>query len=124
VDYAVMEPAAREAQNASDSTKSADRFSACTVQMDLKWLDVGSWPSFAETVPADKAGNAAAGEGASVIVNSSRNLIVNAQAGHTVAVLGAEDLIVVHTPDATLVMPRAKAEELKLVHAKLDSKLM
>jgi len=124
VDYAVMEPAAREAQNASDSTKSADRFSVCTVQMDLKWLDVGSWPSFAETVPADKAGNAAAGEGASVIVNSSRNLIVNAQAGHTVAVLGAEDLIVVHTPDATLVMPRAKAEELKLVHAKLDSKLM
>jgi len=123
VDYAVMEPAAREAQHASES-KAADRFSVCTVQMDLKWLDVGSWPSFAETVPADKSGNAAAGEGASVIVNSSRNLIVNAQAGHTVAVLGAEDLIVVHTADATLVMPRAKAEELKLLHAKLDSKLM
>jgi mannose-1-phosphate guanylyltransferase len=124
VDYAVMEPAAREAvSEGGKSTKKDDRFSVCTVQMDLKWLDVGSWPSFAETVATDRAGNGVAGEGTSILVNARQSLVVNAQPGHTVAVLGCEDLIVVHTPDATLVMPRAKAEELKLLHAKLDEKL-
>ncbi|HRJ49234.1 MAG TPA: mannose-1-phosphate guanylyltransferase [Phycisphaerales bacterium] len=48
VDYGVMEPI----------TRAKDRqFSVCTVQMDLRWLDVGSWPSFGETVPPDAFGN-------------------------------------------------------------------
>jgi len=40
-----------------------------------------------------------------------------------VAVLGADDLVVVQTEDATLVMPRAKAEELKTLHGLVDEKL-
>jgi mannose-1-phosphate guanylyltransferase len=121
VDYAVMEPAAREFQKAETKGQEA-RFSVCTVQMDLKWLDVGSWPSFAETVTGDKAGNRASGDGTPVIMGGKNNLVVTS-AGHTVAVLGVEDLIVVHTPDATLVMPRARAEELKGLHELLDAKL-
>lgn len=121
VDYAVMEPAAREFHKA-ESKGQESRFSVCTVQMDLKWLDVGSWPSFAETVSADKAGNRTTGEGTAVVLGGRNNLAVTS-AGHTVAVLGCEDLIVVHTPDATLVMPRAKAEELKALHELLDGKL-
>lgn len=126
VDYAVMEPAAKEAvsDGGEKHAKKDDRFSVCTVQMDVRWLDVGSWPSFAETLRQDKAGNATAGEGPSLLVNARNNLVVNAQSSHTVAVLGCEDLIVVHTQDATLVMPRSKAEELKALHTKLDGKLV
>ncbi|MDI1289837.1 MAG: mannose-1-phosphate guanylyltransferase, partial [bacterium] len=65
---------------------------------------------------ADKMGNRVSGEGTGVMSGCRENLIVNAQKGHTVALLGCEDMIVVHTPDATLVMPRAKAEELKALH--------
>jgi len=118
VDYALLEPAAQEAKKAGDD----GRFSVCTVQMDLTWLDVGSWPSFAETVKADKAGNRAAGEGHSLISGGKDNLVVAAK-GHTVAVLGCEGLIVVHTPDATLVMPRSKSEELKTLHGQLKDEL-
>ncbi|HYE62824.1 MAG TPA: mannose-1-phosphate guanylyltransferase [Phycisphaerales bacterium] len=121
VDYAVMEPAAREFQKA-ESKGQESRFSVCTVQMDLKWLDVGSWPSFAETVAGDKAGNRTTGEGTSIVLGGKNNLAVTS-AGHTMAMLGCEDLIVVHTPDATLVMPRAKAEELKALHELVDGKL-
>jgi mannose-1-phosphate guanylyltransferase len=121
VDYAVMEPAAQEFQKAHTKGQEA-RFSICTVQMDLRWLDVGSWPSFAQTVPADKAGNRSTGEGSAVVVNGRNNLVVTS-AGHTVAVLGCEDMIVVHTPDATLVMPKSRAEELKALHEHLDEKL-
>lgn len=122
VDYAVMEPAA----------KARDRqFSVCTVLMDLTWLDVGSWPSYGQTVPADKqnnrvafaAGAADGSKGKSVLVGSTGNLVVNPVPGHTVALLGCKDLIVVHTEGATLVMPRERAEELKELHAKVDEAL-
>lgn len=120
VDYAVMEPASKESRAAKGDDDS--RLSVCTVQMDLQWLDVGSWPSFAETVKADKAGNRSSGDGTSLIHGGRNNLLV-ASAGHTVAVLGVEDLIVVHTPDATLVMPRGKAEELKALHGLVEERL-
>ncbi len=112
VDYAIMEPA----------SKSKD-LSVCTVQMDVNWLDVGSWPAYGETLPADASGNRTGGAGPSLVVQGKNNLVVSGVPGHTVSVLGAEDLIVVHTADATLVMPRAKAEELKTLHGLVDEKL-
>jgi mannose-1-phosphate guanylyltransferase len=122
VDYALMEPASKDP---------ARRFQVCTVLMDLKWLDVGSWPSFGQTIDADAQQNRLAlgradgggSAGAAVLVNSTGNLVVNSTSGHTVALLGCKDLIVVHTPEATLVMPRDQAEALKDLHAKVDEKL-
>ncbi|CAG1009407.1 mannose-1-phosphate guanylyltransferase [Phycisphaerales bacterium] len=119
VDYALMEPASQAARKGG---KEGERFSVCTVQMDLTWLDVGSWPSFAETVSADKMGHRFTGDGTPLVVGGKNNLVVSSK-GHTVALLGCEDLIVVQTPDATLVMPRARAEELKNLHAQVDEKL-
>jgi mannose-1-phosphate guanylyltransferase len=118
VDYAVLEPASKETAKG----KGKADFSVCTVQMDLTWLDVGSWPSYAETVKADKAGNRAAGEGTSVTLDCKNTLSIAAK-GHTVALLGLDDVIVVHTPDATLVMPKSKSEELKKLHGVLEEGL-
>ncbi len=119
VDYAILEPASKGQTTAADGEQ---RFQVCMVQMDLRWLDVGSWPSFADTLAPDKSGNKCAGEGRAVL-HAARNNLVYAGKGHTVAVLGVEDLVVVHTPDATLVMPRARAEELKLLHAEIGESL-
>ncbi|MCA9277651.1 MAG: NTP transferase domain-containing protein [Phycisphaeraceae bacterium] len=110
IDYAVMEPASRESPSA-----------VCTVLMDLSWLDVGSWPSYAETLVADSNNNRASGVQV-VSENSSGNLVAG-QAGHTVAMLGCSDLIVITTPNATLIMPRDRAEDLKKIHAKLPDDL-
>ncbi len=151
VDYAVLEPAAKEAVTAEPliaappptpkdakgkherdakekKSRTANpgggggRFPICTVQADVQWLDVGSWPSFAETVQADAQGNRSSGDGTALTHEARNNLVVTSN-GHTVALLGVDDLIVVHTPDATLVMPRARAEELKAVHGKLKAEL-
>jgi mannose-1-phosphate guanylyltransferase len=118
VDYAVMEPA----------SKARDRdFMVCTLPMDVQWMDVGNWPSYGLTVPPDDGGNRIAFEGCglgeAVLHNSSGSLIVNPVTGHTIALLGCKDLIVVHTPDATLVMPRDRAEELKDLHGQLPDDL-
>lgn len=115
VDYALMEPAS-----------TSQDFPVCTVLMDLQWLDVGSWPSYGETLPPDAAGNRLGGslqKDKALIVSGNNNLLVSSDPSHTIALLGCDDLIVVHTPEATLVMPRAKAEELKALHGLVDAKL-
>lgn len=122
VDYAVMEPASREQARAQGRGPEASKsVKVCTVLMDLTWLDVGSWPSFGATVDPDDDGNRVSGKG--VAFRSEGTLVVNADDRHTVAVLGCKDIIVVHTEDATLVMPAERAEELKLLHGELPERL-
>ncbi|MEM8834315.1 MAG: sugar phosphate nucleotidyltransferase [Planctomycetota bacterium] len=124
VDYAVMEPATREQARVAGKPDAAKSVKVCTVRMDLSWLDVGSWPSYGETLDADEQGNRVSGE--ATLHDCSASLVVNARSGgkpHRVAVLGAENLIVVHTDDATLVMPAEKAQDLKALHATLADEL-
>ncbi len=107
IDFAVMEPASRD-----------DRFDVCTVVTDVSWRDVGSWPSFAETLEADSEGNCISCyiDAAVTTLDCTDSLIVNSEPGHAVAVLGVQGLVVVHTREATLVMPAAQAERVKDLH--------
>ncbi len=94
-----------------------DSVTICGVRTDVDWLDVGSWPAYGETRKPDAGGNRISGPGSMVHVDSRDNLVVTSGGeAHTVALLGCEGLIVVQTPNATLVMPRERAEELKRLH--------
>ena len=105
VDFAVMEPASRDPQ-----------VRVAAVPMDLKWLDVGSWPTFARTCPQDENGNAIAA-GRSLLVNTVRTLVASSDPKHLIVTSGCEDLIVIHTADATLVCRADQAESIKELHA-------
>jgi mannose-1-phosphate guanylyltransferase len=76
----------------------------------LRWQDVGSWASY----PADPdgSGNAAAAQRC-LLQDCRRTLVVSEDPRHLVAVVGAQDLVVVHTPRATLVCRRELAERVK-----------
>ena len=121
VDYAIMEPASREQARSAGKHHEQSSVKLCTVLMDLQWLDVGSWPSFGETLTPDADQNRTSGR--VVLHECSDSLVVNDEDGHIVAVLGAEDLVVVHTKGATLVMPRDKAQDLKTLHSRLPEEL-
>lgn len=121
VDYAVMEPASREQQRVVGKSSEAESVKVVTVQMDCEWLDVGSWPSFGETVVPDAEGNRMVGS--TMALDCEECLVVNSDDRHVVTVLGAENLIVVHTHDATLVMPSEKAQDLKSLHSVLPEEL-
>lgn len=114
VDYAIMEPASDD-----------EAVSIVGVEMDLTWLDVGSWPSYAETLDADGDGNRSSGAAELVSLDSTGNLVVldSECDAHTVALLGCNNLIVVKTPDATLVMPRDRAQDLKSLHERTRNDL-
>ncbi|MFM1824131.1 MAG: hypothetical protein RI967_2397 [Planctomycetota bacterium] len=102
IDFGVMEPAGRD-----------PALAVCTLPMELSWLDVGSWTSYAETVAADDAGNRSNAHW--VDAGSRGMLVVSDDPSHLVATVGCEDLVIVHTKDATLVCPRAAAERVKEV---------
>lgn len=102
VDYAIME----KARNAR------------VVPATFDWDDVGSWPAVARHFPADDMGNVVVGRG--LVEAGAGNLVVST-GDHLVAVLGTEDLIVVHTADATLVCPKGRAEEIKALLKSIGS---
>jgi mannose-1-phosphate guanylyltransferase len=101
VDYAVMEPASRDAE-----------VRVAALAMPLRWLDVGSWATFAAACPAGASGNRASGAQA-VFEETSGTLAVSSDPEHLIAALGCEDLIIVHTADATLVCRADRAEAVK-----------
>jgi mannose-1-phosphate guanylyltransferase len=110
VDFAVMEPASRD-----------PKVRVAAIAMDLHWLDVGSWPMFAKTCPQDETGNAVAA-GKTLLVNSARTLVASSDPEHLVVAAGCEDLIIIHTPDATLVCRADDAEGIKEIHKKVGER--
>ena len=90
---------------------------AAVVEGRFRWSDIGSWDAVFEVAPRDAGGNAASGP---VLAVDAKGCIVHAE-GRLTAVLGVEDLIVVSTPDAVLVLPRARAEDVKSLVAELQA---
>lgn len=76
------------------------------------WSDLGSWMSAWELGAKDENQNAVRGD--AVLVDARGN-IVDVPAGKLVALVGVEDLVVVDTEDALLVMPRERAQDVRAV---------
>jgi mannose-1-phosphate guanylyltransferase len=101
VEYAVVEPGVRE-----------NVVRVAALPMPVKWLDVGSWPFFAETCPRDENGNALAA-GKYLLSDTTNCLLASSDAEHLIAMLGCRDLIVIHAKNATLICPADRAEQIK-----------
>jgi mannose-1-phosphate guanylyltransferase len=104
VDFGVMERASQDPEA---------RIAA--LPLAVEWRDIGSWPAYGELLEQDGSGNSRLGT--TSLVECSGSIAVSTEAGHLVACLGCEDLVVVHTPDATLVCPKSRADELKRLYA-------
>ena len=85
---------------------------------DIGWSDVGSWTTLRSLLPADVHGNVAHGD--NLTMHASENIIY-ARDGIVVAI-GVENLIIVHTPDATLVARRDDAQGIKRIFDELEKR--
>ena len=88
------------------------------VPANFGWDDVGSWTAIARHHPKDTAGNIL--RGMACVENGRNNIVVSAN-GHLTAVLGLDNLVVVHTADATLVCPKDQAQEIKALLKRLQA---
>jgi mannose-1-phosphate guanylyltransferase len=102
IDYGVMEGA----QN------------TCVVPVDCGWSDVGSWSALGAVVDAGDNGNIVSGR---AVLIDSKDCIVFAEPGHMVGAVGVSDLVVVHTADATLVIPKHRAQEVRDILAAIGA---
>ena len=93
VDYAIME-------HAENIVMARGRFG---------WDDVGAWPAIANHFAADAEGNVVIGDVESV--DAQDNVVVSE--GRLTALLGVRDLVVVQAPNATLICPRERAQDVK-----------
>jgi mannose-1-phosphate guanylyltransferase len=82
------------------------------------WDDVGAWPAVCNHLKPDVAGNCVRGL---AVVEQGRGNLIATTADHLVTVLGADDLIVVHTADATLVCPKSRAQDIKALLKRVEA---
>ncbi len=86
------------------------------VPADFAWSDVGSWDALGDVLDSDDAGNSIAGD---VVAIDSRNCFVRAT-DRLAAIIGLDDLLVVDTPDALLVCPKNRAQDVKEIVEALE----
>ncbi len=85
---------------------------------DFGWNDLGSWQSAWELAPKDSSGNVVP-EG-SVVIDGNNNLVWDRSGSkRTYALVGVSDLVVVETDDAVLIVPRARAQDVRLAVERL-----
>jgi len=101
VDYAVMEKTAH----------------AAVVPSDFAWSDVGAWNAIWDLAAKDADGNAAKGDAAFL---DAKDCYVHSP-GRLTTVIGLDDVVVVTTRDAVLVVDRAQAEKVKGLVARLTA---
>lgn len=95
VDYAVME-------------KTTD---AIVVPLDVGWNDVGSWAALWEVNDKNMEGNAITGD---VFTHNTSNCYINTDE-KLVAAVGVENLVIINTKDAVLVIDKSQGQDVKEV---------
>ncbi len=76
---------------------------------DIGWADIGAWDEIWRLAPKDAQGNAVDG---AVLTRDARNNLLRSD-GITIAVSGVEDLVIVASGDAVVVVPRSRAQDVK-----------
>ena len=89
-----------------------------TIPVDFQWSDMGTWGSFSEIIDVDRDGNSI--KGRVVDIGSKNSIIIGCD--RVVATIGLDNFIIVDTPDATLVCPKERAQEVKDVVKALKQK--
>ncbi len=113
-----------------------------TVQGDFSWSDMGGWQAFSEKIEPDQHDNRVFGHGYDwnglawvesfhprrpqegdkdedlslgevFTMDARNNLVFNNRRGHRIAMIGVDDLVLVHTHRATLVTTRSHVDQIK-----------
>ncbi len=82
------------------------------IKLDCRWLDLGSFAALADIIKSDENKNIVVA-GKSELLDCKDSILVTEDTGHLVAAIGLDNMVVAHSPDATLVCPIDQAYRLK-----------
>jgi mannose-1-phosphate guanylyltransferase len=80
------------------------------VQAPYQWDDVGSWLALERRNPQDADGNTVQAKHVGI---KTANCVIAADAGHLIATIGVENLLIIQSGDATLIADRAEEATVK-----------
>ena len=89
--------------------------SVAVVSCSIGWSDMGSWTEMGELAEADERGNRV--EGKAILHDVSGCYIRSA--GRIVGAVGVDNLLIIDTPDALLVVDKARAQDVKHIYRQL-----
>jgi mannose-1-phosphate guanylyltransferase len=107
VDYAILEPASRDRR----------RSPVFVLPAAIGWSDIGSWAAVYELLAAKPGENVSAGR--LLALDAAGNFLWSPQ--KLIAAVGVRDLVVVDTPDALLICPRDRAQDVGRIVKELES---
>jgi mannose-1-phosphate guanylyltransferase len=108
VDYAILENATRQ--------EGPPR--VFVIPADVGWSDIGSWAAVYELLAKQPGQNVLAGHG--LALDAIGNFLYSPT--KFVAAIGVRDLIVVETPDALLIVPRDRAQDVAKIVKSLEER--
>jgi mannose-1-phosphate guanylyltransferase/mannose-6-phosphate isomerase len=106
IDYAVMEKLPVQPELG---------IAARVVPMQAGWSDLGAWDALWELLPRDDCGNASTGN--TMAHDCHDSMLISSE--RLVVGIGLNNMVVVETPDAVLVVDKSKTQEVKTVVARL-----
>jgi mannose-1-phosphate guanylyltransferase/mannose-6-phosphate isomerase len=87
------------------------------VELDAGWNDLGAWDAVWQVGNKDTDGNVTSGD---VLLSNSTNSLVHATS-RLVSAVGLDNVIVIETPDAVLVVDRSKSQDVKHIVNQLEA---
>lgn len=90
---------------------------AAMVALDAGWSDIGSWASVWDSAAHDEAGNSVQGD---ALLDDCRNCHVHA-GKRLVSAIGLDDIVIVDTDDALLVLPKERAQDIRRIVKRLQA---
>src|SRR6267143_3607600 len=106
VDYALLEPATR--------VEGPSR--VFVIPAEVGWSDIGSWAAVYQLLAKNRGENVLAAEG--LTLDAEGNFLWSPS--KFVAAIGVRDLVVVETPDALLICPRDRAQDVAKIVKRLE----
>jgi mannose-1-phosphate guanylyltransferase len=107
IDYAIMEK--------------MDNENVLIIQGNFEWKDIGAWDTLHENLmtKTDERRNLVRGERLNI---DTSGCIIYGQEGKLIATVGLDDIVIVDTPDALLVCPKSRAQDVKKVVEELKER--
>ncbi len=87
------------------------------IPVDIGWIDIGSWASLAELLPADHDGNIFVGPYKEI--DTHNTLVFGGK--RLVATIGLQDIVIVDSDDALLVCARQREQEVREIVERLKT---
>lgn len=110
IDYGVLEPSTAQRDH-------GDR--VFVVPASFEWDDVGSWQALPRVLGTDAQQNTIGGTHCGI---DTTGCVIRTSSDHLVATVGVSNLVIVHTPDATLIAPRDDENAIRQLVALLEER--